>query len=86
MNIVSKYDIGEKVCIRNLRTKEYIVTGEICQIFIHKNGAGELCIKYNIVYSSEGEWYQTDRWEEDLIQEDLTCSAMPKLKQIIIDR
>ena len=79
MTINTVYDIGERVCIRNYRTKEYIVEGEISRISIYKGGA----IKYRIHYISEDAHFDTDRWEDDLIQEDLTCSAMPKLLQVV---
>ncbi len=74
MKINTIYDIGEKVYIRNNRTKESIVEGEIVRISIYKGDA----IKYSIHYISEDAHFDTDRWEDDLAKENLVCSACKK--------
>lgn len=83
MIIRTLYCIGETVFIKCYRGKdpEYL-QGEIEKITV---SPGDACnIRYQIRYVYDGEVFYTDRWENDLVREDLTGSAMPRVYQVVI--
>lgn len=67
MNITTHFNIGDKVHFKVFRGKlgDHFAEGEIRRITMHKSG-----IRYNIPYIDQGEWCETDRWEDDLIEAD----------------
>lgn len=63
MVISTKYDIGATVKFKSYRACECsVIEGEIVRITIGK----ECAIRYTIQYLLDGEWLQSDVWEDDL--------------------
>lgn len=84
MTVNSKYDIGEKVYFKCWRNNELrYIDGEITRVSVYKS-KDSYNIRYSIGYTLGAEFLTTDRWETDLIKEDLTGSAMPKLLQVVL--
>ncbi len=84
MTVNSAYDIGEKVFFKCWRDKEpRYIEGEIIRVSVYKS-KDAFNIRYSIDYTLGAEILTTDRWETDLIKEDLTGSAMPKLLQVVL--
>lgn len=82
MMVNSAYDIGEKVFFKCWRNKEpCYIKGEIIRISVYKS-KDAYNIRYSINYILDAEILTTDRWETELIQEDLAGFAMPKLLQV----
>lgn len=79
MVVNTMYEIGEEVFFECWcgKTPSYI-KGEIVRLSVYKNKS----IRYHIIYSFSGETLETDRWENDLVREDLTGSAMPRVFQV----
>ena len=67
MIITTHFNIGDKVHFKVFRGKlgDHFARGEIRRITMHKSG-----IMYNITYIDQGEWRETDRGEDDLIEGD----------------
>ena len=81
MVVNTKYEIGEEVFVKTYRgTEPMYVKGEIIHLSVHKGKH----IRYHIIYQFSGDTLATDRWEDDLIEEDLTGSAMPRIIQVRI--
>lgn len=83
MIVSTLYSLGETVFIKCYRGKdpEYL-QGEIEKIMVSQ---GDACnIRYQIRYVYDGEVLYTDRWENDLVGEDLTGFAMPRAYQVVI--
>lgn len=83
MIVSTLYDIGESVFFKSYRWEEpEYLQGEIERITVSRSGACN--IRYHIRYVYGGEVLYTDRWENDLVNEDLTGSAMPRVYQVIV--
>lgn len=67
MIITTHFNIGDKVHFKVFRGKlgDHFAEGKIRRITMHKSG-----IRYNIQYIDQGEWCETYRWEDDLIEGD----------------
>ena len=86
MTIKTRYNIGEEVFVKIISgAKTNYCKGEIRSIMVGYS-AHEMGIRYRILIPFEGEMLERDRWEEDLISEDLTGSAMPKLIVVQTDK
>lgn len=84
MTINTTYDIGETVFFKCIRGKEpEYIYGEIVRISVYKS-KDAYNIRYTVKYHYYGETLTTDRWEDDLVKEDLTGAAMPRLYQVVL--
>lgn len=83
MNVSTAYEIGEEVYVKCYRGKEpQYIKGEIIRFSVYKSKE-KYDIRYSVRYIFGNEVFTTDRWESDLIEQDLTGSAMPKLLVIV---
>ena len=86
MIINTKYNLGEQVYVKLYRGIELeYCKGEIKTIFIY-GSCENVSIRYRMIIPYKGTIIEQDRWEDDLVREDLTGSAMPKLLIIQIDK
>lgn len=84
MNVSTAYEIGEEVYVKCYRGKEsQYIKGEIIRFSVYKSKE-KYDIRYSVRYIYGNKVFTTDRWENDLIKEDLTGSAMPKLLEIVL--
>ena len=84
MTINTVFSLGEQVYIKCLRGKDSVyVQGEIIRICISGSSQEDYNIRYTVRYLYSGEVYTSDKWESDLVREELTGSAMPKLLVIV---
>lgn len=86
MVINTKYNLGEQVYVKLYRGKECeYCKGEIRTIFAC--GSREnVSIRYRMIIPYEGTIIEQDRLEDDLVREDLTGGAMPKLLVVQTDK
>lgn len=86
MTITTRYNIGEEVFVRVLiDNKPMYCKGEIRMVMVGYS-AHEMGIRYKILIPAGGTLLEQDRWEDDLMSEDLTGSAMPKLIVVQTDK
>ena len=72
MNIKTRFNIGDIVHFKEYRTMHGdFAEGEIRRITIYRTADYGTSIRYNIPYlSGEDGWCETDRWEDDLTEEE----------------
>lgn len=70
MTIITKYNIGDTVKIKEYRSAHCgIVAAEIKRFTVSKDGHGNTNIRYTLSYFDGCEHLLVDRWEEDLAAE-----------------